>query len=122
MNTVTLTGNLTRDPELRFTTGARANCSFGLAVSRRYQKDGSWQEDTSFFNVTVWGDLAENVAASIGKGDRVTLHGRLEQHSWEDKETGQKRTAVDVIADEIGASMRWATVKVSRVEREKVGA
>ncbi|MGA1062090.1 MAG: single-stranded DNA-binding protein, partial [Ilumatobacteraceae bacterium] len=62
-NSITLTGNLTRDPELRFTTGGRGVASFGLAVNRRYQVNGEWQEQVSFFNIVCWGDLGENVAA-----------------------------------------------------------
>lgn len=120
MNTVTLTGNLTRDPEIRFTTGGRATCGFGLAVNRRYQQNGEWKEQVSFFNITAWGDLGENVAASIAKGDRVTVHGRLEQQTWE--KDGEKKSAVEVVADEVGASLRFARCKIERVERETAGA
>ena len=67
-NSVTLIGNLTRDPELRFTTGGRGVASFGLAVNRRYQQNGEWQEQTSFFNVVCWGDLGENAATSCFTG------------------------------------------------------
>ena len=73
-NSVTLIGNLTRDPELRFTTGGRGVASFGLAVNRRYQQNGEWQEQTSFFNVVRWGDLGENAATSLTKGSRVDRH------------------------------------------------
>lgn len=119
-STVTLAGGLTRDPELRFTTGGRATASFGLAVSRRYQVNGEWQEQTSFFNVVAWGSLAENAAASLTKGSRVIVFGRLEQRSYETQQ-GEKRTVVEVVADEIGASMKWATVQIERTEREKHG-
>ena len=85
-NSVTLIGNLTRDPELRFTTGGRGVASFGLAVNRRYQQNGEWQEQTSFFNVVCWGDLGENAATSITKGARAIVTGRLEQRSWETAE------------------------------------
>ena len=70
-NTITLVGNLTRDPELRFTTTGRGVASFGIAVGRRYQVNGEWQEQTSYFNVTAWGQLGENAAASLTKGTRV---------------------------------------------------
>jgi single-strand DNA-binding protein len=93
-NSVTLVGNLTREPELRFTTGGRGVASFGLAVSRRYQVNGEWQEQTSFFNVVAWGTLGENAAASLGKGTRVVVTGRLEQRSYETKE-GEKRSVVE---------------------------
>lgn len=116
-STTTVVGNLTREPELRFTTGGRANASFGLAVSRRYQVNGEWQEQTSFFNVVAWGTLAENAAASLTKGTRVIVTGRLEQRSYDTKE-GEKRSVVEVIADEIGPSLRWARAEVERIERD----
>ena len=120
-NTVTLVGNLTRDPELRFTTGGRGVASFGLAVSRRYQQNGEWQEQTSYFNVTAWGQLGENAAATLGKGNRVVVTGRLEQREYTTRE-GDKRTAIDVIADELGPSLRWATAQVERTARKEGGA
>jgi single-strand DNA-binding protein len=98
-NTITLVGNLTRDPELRFTTSGRGVASFGIAVGRRYQVNGEWQEQTSYFNVTAWGQLGENAAASLTKGARVVVTGRLEQREYTTRE-GDKRTAIDVIADE----------------------
>jgi single-strand DNA-binding protein len=115
-NSVTLIGNLTRDPELRYTTGGRGVASFGLAVNRRYQQNGEWQEQTSFFNVVAWGDLGENCAATLTKGSRAIVTGRLEQRSWETND-GEKRSVVEVIADEIGPSLRWATAQVERTER-----
>jgi single-strand DNA-binding protein len=116
-STVTLVGNLTRDPELRFTTGGRGQASFGLAVSRRYQVNNEWQEQTSYFNVVAWGTLGENASASLTKGTRVMVTGRLEQRSYETKE-GEKRSVVEIIADEIGPSLRWATAQVERVARD----
>src|SRR5690606_25137354 len=74
-NSVTLIGNLTRDPELRYTTGGRGVASFGLAVNRRYQQNNEWVEQTSFFNVVCWGDLGENVAATLTKGSRTIVTG-----------------------------------------------
>src|SRR5215213_9703341 len=115
-NSVTLIGNLTRDPELRFTTGGRGVASFGLAVNRRYQQNGEWQEQTSFFNVIAWGQLGENAAASLGKGARTMVTGRLEQRSYETQD-GDKRSVVEVVADEIGPSLRWATAQVERTDR-----
>lgn len=119
-NTVTLIGNLTREPELRYTTGGRGVCSFGLAVNRRYQSNGEWQEETSFFNVNCWGDLGENIAASFAKGARAIVTGRLEQRSW-DTQDGDKRSVVEVVADEVGPSLRWATARVERNERSDSG-
>lgn len=121
-NFCSLTGNLTRDPELRFTTGGRAVCSFGLAVNRRWKNkagDG-WEEETSFFNIVAWGDMAENVATSLTKGSRVTCTGRLQQRSWETPEN-EKRSVVELVADEIGPSLRWATAQIERTERTKPG-
>jgi len=119
-NTVTLVGNITRDPELRFTPSGQANCRMGLAVNRRWQDkaSGEWKENTSFFDVISWGQMAENVGNSLKKGARVLVTGRLEQRSWEDKDSGQKRYAVEIIADEIGPSLRWATASVERIERQ----
>ncbi len=122
-NTVTLVGNITRDPELRFTPSGQANCRMGLAVNRRWQDkaSGEWKENTSFFDVISWGQMAENVGNSLKKGARVLVTGRLEQRSWEDKDSGQKRYAVEIIADEIGPSLRWATAEVAKNDRRQDG-
>ena len=119
-STVTLIGNLTRDPELRYTTGGRGVASFGLACNRRYQVNGEWQEQVSFFNVVAWGTLGENVAASLTKGTRVIVTGRLEQRSWETQD-GEKRSVVEVVADEVGPGLRWAQAQVERNERSSEG-
>jgi single-strand DNA-binding protein len=115
-STVTLVGNLTRDPELRFTQSGQAIATLGIAVSRRYQQNGEWQEKTSFFNVTAWGQLGENAASSLSKGSRTIVTGRLEQRSYETQD-GEKRSVVEVVADEIGPSLRWATAQVDRNDR-----
>ena len=115
-NNVTLVGNLTREPELRYTQGGKGVTSFGLAVSHRYQVNGEWQEKTSFFNVTAWDALGENVAATLSKGTRVIVSGRLEVREYEARDGG-KRTSVDVIADEIGPSLRWARATIERTTR-----
>lgn len=117
---VTLIGNLTRDPELRFTTSGRGVCSFGIAVSRRYQQNNEWKEETSFFNVSAWGSLGENLAASVAKGTRVIVTGRLEQRSYETKE-GEKKSTVEVVADEVGPALRWARAQVERVVQTSPG-
>ena len=117
-NATILAGNLTRDPEIRYTREGQANASFGLAVTRRWQAKGSdaWEEATSFFDVVCWRELAENVALSLTKGSRVVVSGRLEQKVWETEE-GDRRSRVEVTADEVGASMRFATVEITRTER-----
>ena len=116
-STVTIVGTLTRDPELRFTAGGKGVASFGVAVGRRFQQNGEWQEKTSFFNVTAWDTLGENVAASLTKGTRVLVTGRLEQREYETKE-GEKRNVVEIVADEIGPSLRWARAEVERIARD----
>jgi single-strand DNA-binding protein len=119
-NSITLVGNLTRDPELRFTTGGRGVASFGIAVGRRYQVNGEWQEQTSYFNITAWGQLGENAAATLTKGTRVVVTGRLEQREYTTRD-GDKRTAIEVVADELGPSLRWATAQVERTPRGEGG-
>lgn len=101
---VTVTGNLTVDPELKFGNGGTARLSFSIASNRRYQVNGEWTEDTSFFNVVAWRGIAESAAAVLEKGLPVIIKGRLEQRSWEDKESGQKRSTVEVVADSIAVN------------------
>ncbi|MBJ7362036.1 MAG: single-stranded DNA-binding protein [Ilumatobacteraceae bacterium] len=112
-NNITVVGNLTRDPELRYTQAGKATCTVGIAVNRRYQLNGEWQEATTFMNVVAWDQLAENIAASLSKGTRVLVSGRLDVREYEAKEGG-KRTSVDIVADEVGPTLRWATVSVER--------
>src|SRR3954454_5678668 len=121
-NTVTLIGNITRDPELRFTPSGQATASFGLAVNRRWQnrQTNEWEEATSFFNVVCWREMAENVSESLGKGSRVVVTGRLEQRSSE-TENGEKRSVVEIVADDVGPSLRWATAQITRNERRGGG-
>jgi single-strand DNA-binding protein len=117
-NSVTLTGNITRDPELRFTPSGQAVATFGLAVNRRWQnrQTNEWEEQVSFFDIKCWAQMAENVSESLGRGTRVVVSGRLEQRSWE-TDQGDKRSKVEVVADEIAPSLRWATAQVTRNER-----
>src|SRR4051794_17104094 len=119
-STVTIAGTLTRDPELRFTQGGRGVASFGVAVNRRYQQNNEWVEQTSFFNVTAWGSLGENASASLTKGARVIVTGRLEQRQYETQQ-GEKRSVVEIVADEIGPSLRWATAQVEKTQRSDSG-
>jgi single-strand DNA-binding protein len=116
-------GNLTRDPELRFTNGGQATTRFGIAVNRRWQnrQNGNWEEATSFFDVVCWGSLAENVAETLTRGARALVIGRLDQRSWED-ENGGKHSKVEIVADEVGPSLRWATAQVTKNERSGVPA
>jgi len=122
-NTTTLTGNITRDPEILFTNSGAAVCTFGLAVNRswRNKKTNEWEEATSFFDVKVWKDVAENVANCLQKGDRVTLVGRIDQETWEDKDTGANRSKIVLVADEVAVSLRWATVQIVKNPRAGEG-
>ena len=113
-NTVTVVGNVTRDPELRFTPSGAAVATFGLAWNRRSQNArGEMEEQVSFFDVTCWRQLAENVAESLTRGMRVIVQGRLRQRSYETRE-GEKRTVIELEVDEIGPSLRYATAQVRR--------
>ena len=115
--TTTAIGNLTREPELRFTNGGGAVCTFGIACSRRFQRNNEWQEETTFLNVVAWGQLGENAAQSLTKGARVVVTGRIAQRDYEAKDGGGKRTVFEIVADEIGAALRYATVQIERTAR-----
>jgi single-strand DNA-binding protein len=117
-NAVTVTGNLTRDPEIRYTKEGHANTLLALAVNRRFQnrETREWEEATSFIDVVCWRELAENAALSLAKGMRLIVTGRLEQRSWE-TEGGERRSKVEITADELGPSLRFATAEVQRTER-----
>ncbi len=121
-NAVHITGNTGREPELRFTPSGQAVANFGVAVSRRWQnrQTQEWEEATSWIDVTCWGQLAENVSETVAKGSRVTVTGRLDQRSWENQE-GEKRSKVEIVADDVAVSLRWATAQVQRNERADGG-
>lgn len=110
---ITLIGNLTRDPELKFTQSGKAQTRFSIAVNRRWQREGTWEEQTSYFDVTTWAVLAENVANTLTKGNRVIVTGRLEQRTWETKE-GEKRSTVEVVADAVGLDLSKSTAKTAK--------
>jgi single-strand DNA-binding protein len=113
---ISIVGNVTREPELRFTQGGQAVTKFGVAVNRRWQQAGEWKESTSFMDVVAWGQLGENAASSLTKGARVIVTGRLEVRNYETQQ-GEKRTAVEITADELGPSLRWATAQVEKNDR-----
>ena len=117
---VTLVGAVGRDPELRYTAGGAGMAKFSMAVSRKWQQNGEWKEETSWFDVIAWNQLAENVCASIVKGTRVVVTGRIGVRDWEGK-GGEKRRSVEVTADEVAVSLRWATADVVRNERSTGG-
>lgn len=109
-NNITISGNLTRDPELRFTADGKPVCNLGVAINNRYQVNGEWQQRPCFMNVTVWGQMGENVAHSLVKGDRVTVTGRLEQRAYETA-GGDRRVATDITAQDVSVSLKWAIVE-----------
>lgn len=117
-NTITVIGNITRDPELRWSAGGNAQLTFGLACNRRWQnrQTQEWEESASFFDIVCWGSLAENAAESLGRGLRVVVNGRLEQRTWETQD-GEKRSKIEIIADEVGPSLRWQTAQVQKSDR-----
>src|ERR671912_1732009 len=113
-NHTSIVGNLVDDPELRFTNTGIAVANLRVAVTQRMQQDGEWRDgDTSFLRVNVWRAQAEHLADSLAKGDRVMVTGRLRQRSWETPE-GDKRSVAEIEADEVGASLKFATAKVER--------
>lgn len=102
INRVVMTGNLTRDPELRNTGNGTPVCSLRLACNtRRKDQSGEWVDKPNYFDITVWGAQGENCANYLSKGRPVAVDGRLEWREWEDKESGKKRQAVDIIADSV---------------------
>ena len=114
---VTITGNLTDDPEVTFTPNGQAVCNFRLAVTPRVRDGDSWRDgDTSFFRITAWRQLAEHIGDSLSKGDRVLVTGQLRMRAWETPE-GDKRQVVEVTAEEAGPSLRWATAKPERATK-----
>ena len=116
-NTVTIVGNMTRDAELRYTASGVAVTEFGVAWN---SKDRDGNESVSFFDVTCWRELAEHVAESLGKGNRVIVYGRLDQNTWETKD-GDKRSKVRVMADDVAPSLRWTIANVERTPRSGDG-
>ena len=102
VNKVFLLGNLTRDPELRYTAGGAALTTLGIAVNRSYTtKDGERRDEVTFVDVTVWNRMAENCAQYLKKGRSVHVEGYLKLDSWDDKDTGKKRTQLQVVADQV---------------------
>lgn len=114
-NTVTIVGNVTRDPELRFTAGGAAVARFSVAWNNRTQnrQTNETEEQVSYFDVTCWRQLAENVADSITKGTRVIVYGRLDQRSWESA-PGERKSKVEIIADDVAPSLRFATASLTK--------
>jgi single-strand DNA-binding protein len=100
-NKVILMGNLTRDPEVRYTPNGIAVASFALAVNRKYKQGEEVKDEVSYIDIVVFGKQAESCGQYINKGDAVLIDGRLQQRRWDDKETGQKRSKVEVVAQSV---------------------
>ena len=122
-NQIIITGNLTDDPELRYTPNGAAVVKFRVAVNRRYKDEaGNWKDgETSYFTVNAWRTLAENVAESLTRGTRVVVAGRLQMRSWENQE-GEKRTVIEIEADDLGPSLKWATASVTKANRSSASS
>jgi single-strand DNA-binding protein len=114
---VTITGNLTDDPEVTRTPTGAAVCNFRLAVTPRIRQGDRWTEgETSYFRITAWRDLATHIGDSLTKGDRVIVSGQLRARSWETPE-GERRSVVEVQAEEVGPSLKWATATPQRTSK-----
>jgi single-strand DNA-binding protein len=114
---VTITGNLTDDPEVTFTQGGAAVCNFRVAVTPRVKQGDRWTDgETSYFRITAWRDLAAHIGDSLTKGDRVIVQGQLRTRSWETPE-GERRSVVEVKAEEAGPSLKWATATPQRTSK-----
>jgi single-strand DNA-binding protein len=121
--TITVVGNLTADPELRFTPSGAAVANFTVASTPRIydRQSGEWKDgEALFLRCNIWREAAENVAESLTRGSRVIVTGRLKQRSFETRE-GEKRTVFEVEVDEIGPSLRYATAKVNKASRSGGG-
>lgn len=122
-STVSITGNLTQDPELKFLANGTAKLDFSVAVNEYWtDKDGEKQEKTSFLNVVAWRNLAEDAANILEKGMNVVVVGRLEQNSWEDKESGEKRSRVQILADRVAVNVGSLSAVTRKARSEDGGA
>lgn len=120
-NSVTIVGNLADDPELRFTPQGQSVARFNVAYSERYRDNatGEWKDgDASYFTVYAWADLGQHVAESFIRGNRVIVTGTMRQRSWETHD-GEKRYTVEIRADDVGASVKFATAKIQKVTRSR---
>lgn len=122
-NTTTIEGNLTGDPELRFTGGGKAVATFRVAVNRRWldKSANEWKQEVAFFKCKVWGQPGENVVESLVKGDAVIVSGRFDEEKWTASD-GSPRSVLVLVADSVGASLKHATASLSRNERREWSA
>jgi single-strand DNA-binding protein len=121
-NTLTITGNLAEDPTIRFTQSGIAVASLTVMQTKREKQGQDYVDGAkNGLRVTAWRDLAENIAESLGKGDRVTVTGRLEPQQWQDKETGANRYGWELVAEDVAVSLRFHTAKPQKVDRRQQG-
>ena len=121
---ITLAGQVGKAPELRFSQSGKAVASFSVVTDKRQlnKQTNEWEStSTTWWRCTAFGEMAENLVESLEQGAAVIVTGRVEEESWEDKQTGQKRTAMKVLVDDIGPSLRYATAKVSKAQRGNGG-
>jgi single-strand DNA-binding protein len=117
-NNITLVGNTVHGVSLKFLNSGKAAAHVSVAVNRRWRgKDNEWQEETSYFDVVAYGTLAQNMEVSLSKGTRVIVTGRMKQRSWETQD-GQKRTALELVADEVAPALSFATAVVTKAPRQ----
>jgi len=121
LNQINLLGNLTRDPEIKYTNEGTAICEMGIAVGKKWiDKEGKESESVDFFNITCWNTMAENCAASLKKGDRVLLNGHMNLRSWENKE-GKKFNIINMTADTIAASLEFNKIIYNNADTDFPG-
>jgi single-strand DNA-binding protein len=118
---ITIVGNITKDPELRFAASGVAWATFSVAVNERSRsKEGDWTDQTTYFNCKVWRNDAENLVESVTKGTRVMVEGKLRDESWTDA-SGQERKTKTLVVSEIGVSLKYATAQITKVARANAG-
>ncbi len=122
INNIYLLGNLTRDPEIKYTNEGTAIAEIGLASNKKWMdKNGKELESVDYFNITAWSNLAENCATALKKGDRVMISGHLNLRSWENKE-GKKYNITSITADVVAVSLEFKNIKISEKNNEEKGS
>lgn len=117
-STTTAIGNLTADPTIRYSGAGKAFASFRVAVSHRFRQGDDWKEETTFLDCVAYGSLAENIGASASKGTRMMVVGRFHQREWT-TDDGQERKVLELVCEEAGPGLRFATVEVTRNPRNE---